>query len=61
MSPSIFIWTQKQTKIVSDLRKTMLVKPQLTEQKQQTIEEGISAQTPKPSKRKSIHYPKRQQ
>jgi len=62
MSPSIFIRTHKQTKIASDLRnmprKTMQVKSPQTEA---TIEEGKSAQTPKQSKRKSIHYPKRQQ
>jgi len=39
-------------------RKTMQVKSPQTEA---TIEEGKSAQTPKQSKRKSIHYPKRQQ
>ena len=53
MSPSIFIWTHKQTKIASDLRnmmrKKMLVKPP---HKAATIEEGKPAQTPKQSKRK---------
>jgi len=49
MSPSIFFWTHKQTNIASDLKKTMLVKPQ---QAEATIEEGKSAQTPKKIKEK---------